>query len=276
MIKTDLIDKYNNLRTLAIGSSLNLDIDYPAQSPINEDAFNTYVVSASVVLREELSDDLNFFKSLNLYSPSGVMRVIRDLRTAHAHSDDESAISFYRSWVGQPPNWETSTAALTDQINNFLETLTKIARKVYESDGGVEAWSESASISVPVIFDAVCADLNFGIFPDIVRSAKIRDIDARYKRLNANTAEKKSIITDYCVQELLSESPVLPVPYEELLDRENLIGKPAAPQLLDLAYTIARNHPALSGEQFINKVIGSWRQIKPPSPAAQMARLLRP
>jgi hypothetical protein len=60
------------------------------------------------------------------------------------------------------------------------------------------------------------------------------------------------------VEEITNQSKRLPVPYHEVLNRLNLLGRPQARAAILLAYSIGAV-TTLSGEDFLARVEEAWK-----------------
>lgn len=258
MTVADSITQYESLRALLLGSELGLRITLP---PLLLEAgpadFDAFVSSAYVVVREALAEDAAFLAHVGVLKAQDASRSIYLLRTARQHTDNELATSFYGAWLGpHPVDWAAAAARLTAQIEDFFQALIQAALAVRASPLLHQQWIEAVAVSVPSTFDAVCRDLRLS-YRNGARAAKIRAIEGRYRREKL-TGPKSRIIADLCIQEVLSETGLLPVPHSELLDELGLLGEREAAAALALAYTTARALPGLRGEGFSRKVSTMW------------------
>lgn len=248
--------QYENLRVLLLGRELGLTIQVP--NAINSiDVFDSFVTSAYVAVRETLAEDASFFNSAGLLEHHPATKSIYLLRTARQHGENKSAVNFYETWLGKNPiDWEQAKNRLIVDLEGYLFLLIRAAQEVRVSPTLLIRWKESDSVSVPSVFASVCHDLQLTFTPK-ARNAKVRAVQERYRR-EKRQGTKLKIISDFCVQEALSESDILPVEYAELLDELGLLNTRDAQAAISLAYSTALTFPELRGEDFKRKTSELW------------------
>lgn len=248
---------YEYTRELVLGSRLGLRIETPQQCKSRTD-FDGFVTAYYVALYETASEDAAFLVRAKVLKRHSVIGILKKLRTAVQHENNLAAKNFYDGWLGaEPLDWDEILARLDPLVHDYLVTLIAAANTVRQSPRLKHQWKESAEVSVPSIFEGVCNDLNL-TFPPVPKAAKVREVESRYKRELHHSGTKKKIITDLCVQEVLSEKSLLPIDYSLFLDELGLLGSPDARSAITLAYATAQVHPGLSGADFRRKVSELW------------------
>lgn len=256
MTIADSISQYEHLRAFLLGSEAGLRIELPGSNP-GSHGFDAFVSSSHVALRETLAEDASFLAGVGVLRNHEVKRTVYLLRTARQHDDNQEAVTFYNTWLGNEPiDWSDAVERLVKQVEDYLRLLVRAAQAVRQSDALHQQWVKAASVSVASVFASVSQDLGLNFSPG-ARQAKVRAIEARYRR-ERPSGPKQRIIADFCVQEALSESKILPVDYSELLDALGLIRSRDASTLLSLAYATAHALPGLNGEDFIRKTSEMW------------------
>lgn len=256
MTIAELTEQYESLRALLLGSELGVSIVLPG-SIIAEASFDAFVSSGYVALRETLADDVTFLRRAGGLGSPAALQTIYLLRTARQHTDNETAVQFYASWVGpEPINWSAAASRLAAEIAAFFQDLIRSAQTVRRTAVLHEQWREAAAVSVASTFDGVCHDLGLSFRP-VARTAKIRAIESRYRRERVS-GSKHRVMTDFCLQEVLSETGPLPVNHGDLLDELGLLGSEDAAAAASLAYATARALPNLRGDDFSRKVSELW------------------
>lgn len=256
MTLTESISHYEYVRVLILGNEVGLRIRQPTPNPGSSE-FDAFVTSAYLAVRETLAEDASFLTSVGALGEHQATRSVYLLRTAAQHEDNPHAVRFRRDWVGQEPiAWDDAIDRLVGQLDDYVLALVAAANSVRNDPLLTQKWKESSSVSVPTIFASVCRDLGLH-FARGATEAKVRAIEGRYRR-EKPAGPKEKVVADFCVQEALSESGVLPVDYTELLDELGVLGSRDAPAALALAYATGRAHPRLSGDGFKRKTSEMW------------------
>lgn len=261
MTTSELAQRYDALRDLLVGSTVGLNLASRISPDTKESDFDSFVSTCYKATKEQLAADIDFFISAKITQRETLLtfqRCVYLLRTAKQHSDNDEAISYYNSWVGEPSDWHCAALLLEEKLEAFLTSLIECAARVQGSASLRKKWQDSSAVSTESIFDAVCRDLNCTFRPR-ARKAKIQNVESRYRR--SGHQSKKRTITDFCVQEILSETDTLPMPHSKILDSMGYLGQAQAPALISLSYAIMQASPGLEGERFLRKVSESWWAI---------------
>lgn len=237
-------------------------LDYgepPNLNPVctTEADFDSLVTEYYTLFRERLRSDIAFLKSVESSDDLvGFDSAIYLLRTAKQHDDNPKAIAFYERWAEEHQPWGRAAEALADAFARAIQQLERVTSRIRRDQGLSAAWREHASIEPESVFLAVCDDLHVR-FSRSNRRRLVRNVQTRLQWVNTGQ-NVRAAIEDLCAQEITSQLRSLPVPYFEVLDRLELIGKQDARAALLVAYSIgaATN---LSGEAFLLRVEETWK-----------------
>lgn len=251
------------LRTLAfnkrICTGISMDYDSPpgANHRMNQNAFDALVSEYYKLFRESISRDVAFLRSIQDH------RVVADfddciyrLRTAKQHKDNRQAVAFYSEWTAARQPWQRAAESLVDAFATAIRHLEVVSNRVRRDPSLSIAWKEHASVDPELVFEGVCRDLR-ARFPEGRRRALVQNVRRRLKYLKPGD-DVRAAAEEYCAQEITAQTSPLPVPYFEVLDRLDLIGKPEARAALMVAYSI-RASTHLRGEQFLLRVEEAWK-----------------
>lgn len=237
-------------------------LDYgepPDLDPIctSEADFDSLVTEYYTLFRERLRSDIAFLKSVETHSDLvDFDNAIYLLRTAKQHDDNPKASAFYERWVAENRPWERAAQALADAFAKAIQHLERVSSRVRRDHKLSGAWREHASIEPESIFLAVCEDLRVR-FGQGNRRRLIRNVQTRLQWTKSGQ-DVRAAVEDLCAQEITSQLRSLPVPYFEVLDRLDLIGKQDARAALLVAYSVEAA-TKLTGEAFLLRVEETWK-----------------
>lgn len=240
-------------------TGVTLDCETPAApvpGPATEAAFDVLVTEYYKLFRETLRSDVAFLRSVE--SPRGVVAfdaMVRKLRHAKQHNDDV-AKKFYMSWTADR-SWEAAAEALWEALILALSELGRISSRVRREPKLKKAWEDSVATDTETIFEAVSRDLSVS-FHGGFRKKLLHNINVRRQRLRPEDDVRAEVV-QFCVQEIVAvQSPALPVPHHQILDRLGLLGKRNACAALLVAHSVSAT-TALRGEAFLERVEQMWR-----------------
>lgn len=219
--------------------------------------FDSVVSEYYTLFRERLRKDVAFLRSVDHHPDlANFDSAIYRLRTAKQHDDNPDAVSFYRDWVAKYHPWRQTAHALADAFARCIQRLEVASGRVRRDPNLSAAWREHASIEPEAVFLAVCEDLRVRFSPGN-RRRMIRNVSNRLQWIKSND-DVRTATEHLCAQEITSQLRSLPVPYFEILDRLDLIGKQDAKAALLVAYSVeaATN---LKGEEFLLRVEETWK-----------------
>lgn len=256
-----MTDPFKNMdanKRLCTGAPLDYQTPPDLAPACDSEADFDFLVSTYYQLyRERLRDDISFLRSVrNHRHLTDFDNAIYLLRTAKQHDDNARANEFYTDWTTTYNPWQISAEMLTESFAKAIQHLEAVSSFVRRDPKLAAAWREQASAEPEAIFLAVCGDLRVQ-FSSGNRQRLVRNVRARLSRTNTK-GNVRAAIEDLCAQEVTSQLRSLPVPYFEVLDRLDLIGKPGARAALLVAYSIeaATN---LRGEEFLIRVEETWK-----------------
>lgn len=223
----------------------------------SEAGFDSLVTEYYTLFRERIRGDVAFLKSVESHRDLvDFDSAIYLLRTAKQHDDNPKATAFYEDWVAENGPWEQAAQALADAFAKAIQHLERVTSRIRRDHKLSAAWKEHASTEPESIFLAVCEDLRVR-FGQGNRRRLVRNVQTRLQWVKSGE-DVRAAIEDLCAQEITSQLRSLPVPYFEVLDRLDLIGKRDAKAALLVAYSIeaATN---LTGEAFLLRVEETWK-----------------
>ena len=203
--------------------------------------------------------DVAFLRSVEDHSDIGNFdNAVYLLRTAKQHKDNRKATTFYSSWTSTHQPWDRAATDLAADFAKAIVQLERVSSRVRREQALSTAWRDNASIEPEMIFEAVCRDINVR-FNYGHKRRLVRNVTLGLQRLKPGD-DIRAIAEELCVQEITSGNRSLPVPYFEILDRLDLIGKAAARAALLLAYSIeaATN---LTDEEFLLRLEEAWKLV---------------
>jgi len=245
-------------RELATGSKL--DVDEPTVEPTcaSDAELDQLVSNYYGFFSERFVRDVAFLSQLD---PSPKIetfrRLLYDLRTAAQHTDNPKSDEVAREWRAQYGTPQEAADALASAMNDCLTRLAQIGVAVTRSATHTRAWLELVSIDTGAIFTSVESDLGLRFSPG-QRRRMVRQVEGRLK-VTPIEGDHRRIVTDFCVQEMLSDRRPLPLPYTDVLDSLGLLGDPAAGGAVLAAYSVAAIAPDLAGSDFLDRVEETWR-----------------
>jgi hypothetical protein len=245
-------------KKISTGVELRYDAA-PDLSPVvsSEDGFASLISQYYKFFREALVVDVAFLRGIEQH-PAIVEfdAAVYQLRTAQQHDDNDEATAFYRSWVAENVTWQSAADALSQSLQRALGQLSRISSRVRRDERLARAWRDRASVEPASVFASVCLDLATQ-FDGRRNAILIRNIERRMRSLHAK-ADVRGAVEAFCVEEIINQSKRLPVPYHEVLDRLNLLGRPMARAAILLAYSISAS-TTLRGEDFMVRVEEAWK-----------------
>lgn len=223
----------------------------------SEADFDSLVTGYYTLFRERLRADVAFLKSVESHRDLiDFDNAIYLLRSAKQHDDNPKASAFYERWVAENRPWERAAQALADAFARAIQHLERVTSRVRRDQQLSAAWRDHASVEPESIFLAVCEDLHVRFSP-ANRRRLVRNVQTRLQWTKSSEGVKAAI-EDLCAQEITSQLRSLPVPYFEVLDRLDLIGKQDARAALMVAYSVSAA-TSLTGEAFLLRVEETWK-----------------
>jgi len=223
----------------------------------SEADFDALVTEYYTLFRERLRGDIAFLKSVESHRDLvDFDSAIYLLRTAKQHDDNPKAVAFYDRWVTEHQPWQLAAEALAGAFARAIQQLEVVSSRVRRDQELSAAWRDHASIEPEAIFLAVCDDLRVRFSPGN-RRRLVRNVRARLQWISRED-DIRTATEDLCAQEIASQLRSLPVPYFEVLDRLDLIGKQDAKAALLVAYSIEAA-TSLTGEEFLSRVEETWK-----------------
>lgn len=245
-------------RQLATGSPLDLAAPTLAPACGSESDFDRLVTDYYKFFNEEFAGEVSF---LLLRKPSSTVSDLRqllyNLRTSTNHSDNPKAVEAARQWRKDFSTPQLAADALASVLSQGLSALARIAVEVTKDRVQSESWRDLLSIDVATVFDAVATDLS-RTYTDGNRRRMVRIIEKRLE-VYPPRGDRRTLVAEYCAQEMISDRRPLPVPYDQVLDALNLLGKADAEGALLAAHSVAALSPELRGDSFIARVLETWR-----------------
>lgn len=245
-------------RQLATGSPLNIDPPDLAPRCSTAAELDRLVTEYYKLFSEDLSGDVSFLLRIRSdQDVEGFRRLIYNLRTAINHTDNPEASAAAQSWRGKHSSAQAAADALADALSSVLGKLGAVALEVARRPSEAARWRDLLLVDAATVFAAVEADLGLS-FTDGNRKRMVRLVE---KRLEVRPAkgDHRSVVADFCVQEMISDRRPLPVPYDKVLDVLGLLGKPEAVGVVLVAHTVAEIAPRLGGDAFLARVEKTWK-----------------
>lgn len=255
---TNPFDVLSRARQLATGSPL--DVDPPDLSPrcATEAELDRLVTGYYKFFHEEISGDFSFLAQTQRTPESdNVRRLLYHLRTAAQHSDNQRAVRVAQDWRARYSSPQAAADSLAAALVRALGELGSCALGVARDPGAAARWSDVLAVDTGTIFSAVVADLGLQFTPANQRRM-VRLVDKRLE-VQPRSGDRRTLVAEYCVQEVLSDRRPLPVPYHQVLDSLGLLGKPGASGAVLVAHSVAEISPALHTDAFIARVKETWR-----------------
>lgn len=255
---TDPFATLSQARQLATGSQLNIGPPDLAPRCSSEAELDRLVTNYYKVFSEDMSGDVSFL--LQIRSDPEVeafRRLIYNLRTATNHTDNPRASEAARNWRAQYSTPQDAAEALAGQLEIAFVRLGMIAVAVSRRPSDAVRWRDVLLIDSASVFSAVEVDLGLR-FSDGNRKRMVRLVE---KRLEVHPAQgdRRAVVAEYCVQEMISDRRPLPVTYDRVLDALGVLGKPGAVGVVLLAHSVAEIAPGLRGDAFVARVKETWR-----------------
>lgn len=255
---SDPFDVLAQARTLATG--IGLDFEPPNLQPQcgTEAEFDAVVRDYYTFFNERLAKDVSFLvHSRPVKDVDSVRRLLYNLRTAANHADNPKAEAAAVRWRGEHELPQVAADALSALLVGALQALGRAASAVARDPAESRKWREIASIEVGAVFVAVSEDLKLS-FNDGNRRRMVRLIEKRIE-VHPRSDDRRTLVADYCVQEILADRRPLPVPYDQVLDALGLLRTRHASGALLIAHSVAEIAPDLQGGAFLERVVGTWR-----------------
>ncbi|MDP3952990.1 hypothetical protein [Microbacterium sp.] len=238
---------------MATGAALAASSPDLSPACASEAALNQLVSSYYKLFHEELASDLVFLTSIQRHPDiESCRKLIRDLRTVAQHTGNTHAKSVVKTWRSLFPSPQEAATELARSVAVALARLAAVAG-VARRNGAVAArWRDVALIQPATVFVVVARDLGLRL-PTYKQQFMVRQVEGRLK-VEPGAGDRRLHISDLCAQEIVSSHRTLPVPYVDVLDALNLLGKAGADAAVTLAYAVAEVAPQLKGEPFIERV----------------------
>ncbi|MGW5317141.1 hypothetical protein [Nocardia thailandica] len=240
-------------------------LDYTEPPNLNpacnsEAEFDSVVSDYYRLFRERLRKDVSFLKSAGRHADiDDFDSTVYLLRTAKQHDDNREAVTFYETWVVEHRPWRQAAIALAEMFARCIQRLEVASGRVRRDPSLSAAWREHASIEPEAVFLAVCDDLQVRFSPSN-RQRMVRNVSKQLQRIKAGD-DIRTATEHLCAQEITAQLRPLPMPYFEVLDRLDLIGKHHAKAALLVAYSI-RTATNLKGEEFLLRVEETWKVVR--------------
>lgn len=254
----------DDLETIGFNKTACTGADLTYESPPNvdpvitsKDGFDSLVSEYYKFFRETLAADIAFLRGVEGHRDIRAFDdAIYQLRTAKQHDDNVRAVAFYENWTSDNESWQIAGEALSQLLQRALAQLARISSRVRRDVKLTSAWRERASAEPASVFESVCTDLNAS-FGEGRKQHLIRNIERKKRRILAGE-DVRAAVESFCVEEITHQSNALPVPYYEVLDRLDLIGRPRARAAILLAYSVSAS-TRLRGEEFLGRVEEAWK-----------------
>ena len=259
----DLLETLSSARQMATGSPLL--VDAPDLSPRCEtDAeFGVLVTAYYKFLYEEISADVAFLAQIKrMPGVDSARDLLYALRTAAQHSDNEEAVRKAHKWRERESSPQSAAESLASTMETALRELASAAVRVSRNGPDAARWREILTVDTSTVFVEVVSDLGLS-FSLGNQKRMVRLVEKRLE-VKSPRGDRRKVVADYCVQEILSEHGPLPVEYQEVLDSLGLFGKRNAAGALLLAYSVAEVAPSLRGDAFLARVEEMFRLATSP------------
>lgn len=255
---TDPFIRLSRARLQATGASLSVSPPNLAPKCSTDAEVEALVRHYYMFFYERLAKDISFLAGVQPDRRiSSAQNLLHILRTSANHSDNPAAERQSKQWHAQHKSPQAAADSLAVCLGAALEALSQIAIAVARDPIQAEKWRELVSIEVATVFAAVCIDLGLN-FTENNRKRMIRLVEKRLQ-VHPRHGDQRVLTAEYCAQEILSDQRPLPVPYNEVLDSLGLLGKPQARAALLIAHSVAEVTPELSSNEFIARVMDTWR-----------------
>lgn len=244
-------------RRLATGAGL--DIAPPNFLPecTSEADFNDLVRGYYGFFYERLAKDTSFLLRLQpAKEVEAFRRLLYDLRTAANHTDNPRAEEAAARWRSVHASPQAAADALAAELVAALEKLGRTAMAVGRSPADSKKWREIASVEADAVFLAACDDLGLS-FSEANRRRMVRLVEKRVE-IRPRGGDRRALVAEYCVQEILSDRRPLPVAYDQVLDTLGVLGTDRASGAVLIAHSVAEVAPDLRGEAFLERVTETW------------------
>lgn len=216
----------------------------------SEAEFDSVVSEYYMLFRERLRKDVSFLRSVERHPDvNDFDNTVYLLRTAKQHDDNPDATAFNHPW-------RQAARALAEAFARCIQRLEVASGRVRRDPNLSAAWRDHASIEPEAVFLAVCDDLQVRFSPGN-RQRMVRNVSKQLQRIKAGE-DVRTATEHLCAQEITAQLRSLPVPYFEVLDRLDLIGKRDAKAALLVAYSI-ETATNLKGEEFLLRVEETWK-----------------
>lgn len=261
---TESLSQFIRARQLATGSSLDVVAPDASLAPTSEAGLSELITAYYKFYNEDLSAEISFLSGIQP-SPNleALRRLLYNLRTASNHSDNPKAQDLARRWRGGFESPAEAAISLADAVEDALSTLAKVALDVARDPRQAERWKDLVSIDAGTVFSAVEVDLGLRFSP----GNRLRMVRLVQKRLEVQSisGDRRTILADYCVQEMISDRRPLPVSYDKVLDFLGLLGRPNAVGAILAAHSVAALSPGLVGDAYLVRVRDTWAAASPPA-----------
>lgn len=253
----NFFQEFLRARILATGTDLATNQPTLIPSCNSEDELNSLIQKYYVFYNEEMWGDINF---LTNYRKRGDLQGLRNhlynLRTSFSHSDNQQAAEYAKKWRSRFSSCQEAASSLSEKLERALEEVAGLAISASRDKSKSDQWKERVALKPYSIFEAVERDLGKS-FTKKNRARMVRNVEKIIEIKNPRN-DRKSAIADFCAQEILSSSSLLPVSYPKVLEMLGLLGHYDAPGAVRIAYSIADVNPSLKGERFLTRVRQVW------------------
>ncbi|WP_377325305.1 hypothetical protein ACFJIY_09850 [Pimelobacter simplex] len=255
---TNPFDALARARQLATGSPLVVDAPELSPQCESEAELDQLITGYYKFLHEEISEDAAFLAQIQRMSEvESARRLLYSLRTAAQHSDNEKAARVAKDWRARHGSPQAAAESLAAAMTRALGELGSVALRVARDGADASRWRDVLAVDTGTVFAAVVSDLGLQFTPGN-QQRMVRLVDKRLQ-VQPRNGDRRNLVADYCVQEVLSDRRPLPVPYYQVLDSLGLLGKPGASGAVLVAHSVAEIAPALRGDSFIARVKETWR-----------------
>jgi hypothetical protein len=242
----------------------------------SDETFRKLVSEAYKLWREQWGADVGFLlktgRSATRADSFG--RLVNQLRTAHQHATDDTAIQALEQWLrhvcgshapATPQDWTKCGSELMNLLTSAVDELADVAAWVTRNPSASTNWHQRAGESVHATVVLVADDLGLR-FTDRGIGYHKRQVDSRWRNKHIRPGQDpSSVLMSLVEQQLISRVDDLPCSYQEVLEELNLFGSPSALSALQLAHAIA-TISRTQGEDFIKLVVTTWTALQPPPP----------
>jgi len=240
----------------------------------SDETFRKLVSEAYKLWREQWGEDVGFL--LNRGRPATRARsfdqLLNQLRTAHQHATDDTAIQALKQWLRQvcgghapatPQDWTKCGNELMSLLSGAVDELADVAAWVKRNTSARMDWHRRAAESVRAIVGLVAADLGLQ-HNDRTFDYHKRQVDGRWrKKIVKPGQDPRSVLMSLVEQQLISRVGNLPCSYQDVLEELNVVGSSSAVPALQLAHAIA-TISRTQGEDFMKLIVTTWTALQPP------------